>query len=56
MRRVDLGRESIVDVVCGDASVMVLCESGKVYGWGQGYCEEEVLDKQILNTSLSDYE
>ncbi len=31
-----LGGERAIDLSCGEASVLVLCESGKVFGWGQG--------------------
>lgn len=25
-----------MDIIAGDAHVLVICESGKIYGWGQG--------------------
>lgn len=28
--------ERVIDVQCGDSHTCVLCESGRVYGWGQG--------------------
>lgn len=31
-----LSNERIIDINCGDSHMIALCESGKVYGWGQG--------------------
>jgi hypothetical protein len=34
---VDEKAEMIKDFVCGEASVLVRCQSEKIYGWGQGF-------------------
>ncbi len=28
--------EKVLDIVAGDAHMLVICESGRVYGWGEG--------------------
>eukprot|EP01022_Parablepharisma_sp_SALTPOND_P012691 TRINITY_DN163_c1_g1_i1.p1 TRINITY_DN163_c1_g1~~TRINITY_DN163_c1_g1_i1.p1 ORF type:complete len:552 (+),score=38.79 TRINITY_DN163_c1_g1_i1:670-2325(+) len=51
-KEVGLAGEFALELCCGEASVLVYCKSGKIYGWGQGNVEsigsgDEGINKMI---------
>ena len=38
---VDLGEERALEVCCGEANALVYCRSGAIFGWGQGFCDDD---------------
>ena len=42
--------ERVIDVQCGDSHTCVLCESGRVYGWGQGMARNAEMVQSLKET------
>lgn len=40
--QVDINNEFAVEIFCGEAHALAYCKNGKVYGWGQGYIDNNL--------------